>query len=186
MAGGAYPRSEAQSGQSLRPIVHADGDPPAGLTDRAGPRTKGIRGHIRGRDREALVEFLVKELIPHAQGEELAFYPVMDELLRKHGTPTRTMSLDHERILSYIARLSRAARHRIRGKKVRSRARDATFDRLALELGAFLELHFDKENHAYLPLFARLVSPEKQKDVLARMHEGAEHGPGRTQHPTRA
>jgi hemerythrin-like domain-containing protein len=147
---------------------------------------KTVRSGSDPGEREALVEFLVEELIPHAQGEELAFYPVMDELLRDHGTPTRTMSLDHERILSYVARLSRATRHRIRGKEVRSGARDATFDRLALELGALLELHFDKENRAYLPLFARLVSPEKQTGVLARMHEGAEHGPGRRQHPTRA
>ncbi len=122
-------------------------------------------------DAKAFVEFLTHELLPHARGEERAFYPVMDDVLREHGQPTRTMSLDHERIVSYITHLSRITERRARARGTERTQRDAEFDQLASELGALLELHFDKENRAYLPLFARYVPLADQRQVLARMHE---------------
>lgn len=131
---------------------------------------KARRGLAR-EDAKALVSFLRNELLPHAGGEERAFYPVLDEVIRSHGQPTRIMARDHERILEYVSRLSRAAGRGPRAPGAASGSPRPEFDRLALELGAILELHFDKENQEFLPLFDRYVDPMTQGEVLARMHE---------------
>ena len=56
-------------------------------------------------DPDALVGFLQGDLLPHAIGEEQHFYPAMDPVLRAHGRPTSTMTVDHEFIEEYIRRI---------------------------------------------------------------------------------
>ena len=143
-----------------------------------------LRAHLRAvaerpsRSREvAFVDFLQNELLPHAQGEERAFYPAMDVVLRQHGRPTGTMILDHERIVQYIRRLDREAHRGARSPPSSRRRSAADFGRLSLELGALLELHFDKEEREYLPLFEEHLDESKQVEVLGRMHEGPESSP---------
>lgn len=139
---------------------------------------RALRAHLRrarngssSGEARAFVAFLSEELIPHAVGEERALYPVMDEVVRGQGRATRTMSLDHERIRAYVRRLSRLVAEGPRARRSARPGPGRTFDRLALELGAILELHFDKENRAYLPLFDRFVSRPDQAATLARMHD---------------
>jgi hypothetical protein len=52
MSGWNYPRAEAPSAHGPRAIVHSDGDPPPGSTERAVTRATSIRGHARGSGRE--------------------------------------------------------------------------------------------------------------------------------------
>ena len=143
-----------------------------------------LRAHLRAvaqrpsRSREmAFVDFLQNELLPHAQGEERAFYPAMDVVLRQHGRPTGTMILDHERIVQYIRRLDREAHRGARSRPSSRKRFPADFGRLSLELGALLELHFDKEERDYLPLFEEHLDETEQTKVLGRMHEGPGSAP---------
>ena len=143
-----------------------------------------MRAHLRAvaerpsRSRErAFVDFLQNELLPHAQGEERAFYPAMDAVLRQHGRPTGTMILDHERIVQYIRRLDRAAQREARSRPSSRKSSAAAFGRLSLELGALLDLHFEKEERDYLPLFEKHLDESEQMQVLGRMHEGPESAP---------
>lgn len=138
-----------------------------------------LRAHLRAvakrpsRSRErAFVAFLKDELLPHAQAEERAFYPAMDTVLRQHGRPTGSMLLDHERIVRYVRRLDGVALKSVRTRATSRRGSQAEFGRLSLELGALLELHFDKEEHGYLPLFEEHVGERDRAEVLNRMHEG--------------
>ncbi|MGB7972416.1 MAG: hemerythrin domain-containing protein, partial [Candidatus Deferrimicrobiaceae bacterium] len=56
------------------------------------------------------IDFLLKDLIPHAEGEEKGLYPVADKLIRKYGRPTATMSREHVHLKKEIAAYCRAAR----------------------------------------------------------------------------
>ncbi len=137
-----------------------------------------LRAHLKAvaerpspRRERAFVDFLHDELLPHAEAEERGFYPAMDTVLRQHGRPTGSMILDHERILRYVRRLDRAAPKTTRTRGPPRRGSRADFGRLSLELGALLELHFDKEEQGYLPLFDAHLSEREQEEVLHRMHE---------------
>ncbi len=139
-----------------------------------------LRAHLRAASRgasqeeaRAFVAFLQEELLPHAAGEERAFYPALDGLLRAHGRPTRTMRLDHRRIATYVAQLSRISRRTSASPDVEDadRTYDARFRDLSRELGALLDLHFEKEEAVYLPLFERYLPARGQREVLSRMHE---------------
>ena len=54
-------------------------------------------------DPTALATFLKADLMPHAAGEERSLYPVVDPLIKAHGTATATMSVDHQVIGDYVA-----------------------------------------------------------------------------------
>lgn len=140
-----------------------------------GELSETLRAHLRIADRgaspaeaHAFLAFLKQELLPHAAGEERAFYPALDEILRSHGGPTRTMRLDHRRIVRYVGRLDRVARRMLR--RGNRQAGGATFRDLSRELGVLLALHFEKEESVYLPLFERSLSEGAQRGVLERMH----------------
>jgi formate hydrogenlyase subunit 6/NADH:ubiquinone oxidoreductase subunit I len=51
---------------------------------------------------ESMVEFLERDLKPHAEGEERFLYPAVDDLVKRYGRATATMSLDHEAITEKI------------------------------------------------------------------------------------
>ncbi len=118
-----------------------------------------------------LVEFLEKDLLPHARGEEASLYPVMDQLVRDRGHATATMSIDHEFIgnfVRWIEETSRALNSAPEGERPALRKELA---RLALQLEALFEVHLQKEERVYLPLLERYLTPEEQQRVLTGMHE---------------
>src|SRR5512136_984019 len=51
---------------------------------------------------DRLTSFLTGDLLPHARGEEQSLYPALDPIIREHGSPTATMSIDHEYIGEYV------------------------------------------------------------------------------------
>ena len=124
-------------------------------------------------DPEALVSFLLGDLLPHAIGEEQNFYPAMDPVLRVHGRPTSTMTVDHEFIEDYIRRIKETTVALRRGKPADRPVVAKRLRRLCLQLEALLQLHLEKEERIYMPLFERYVPEEDQGRILEAMNEAA-------------
>jgi uncharacterized protein (DUF2249 family) len=124
-------------------------------------------------DAQAFATFLRNELVPHAVGEEAQLYPVMDELVRVHGKPTATMSIDHEYIQDYIAQIEATAVELANAAPDGQNALRAKLAQLGLGLKAIFEAHLAKEERVYLPLFEQYVSDDAQQRVLDAMHEGS-------------
>ncbi len=122
-------------------------------------------------DPQALVEFLETDLLPHARGEEASLYPAMDVLVREHGKPTATMSIDHEYIGSYVRQIKDLSRTLANAPESKQPEVRRQLTRLALQLQALFEVHLQKEERVYLPLLEEYLTPEEQQSVLSRMHE---------------
>jgi uncharacterized protein (DUF2249 family)/iron-sulfur cluster repair protein YtfE (RIC family) len=132
-------------------------------------------------DPEGLVAFLKDELLTHAAGEEQHLYPAVEPLLKAHGMATATMRIDHRFIEDYVRRIEQQARElKAAAPGDRSTLR-AQLTRLVLQLQAIFQMHLEKEERIYLPLFEQYISAEDQQRVLDRMHgaPGGE-GPGET------
>src|SRR4030067_10364 len=67
-------------------------------------------GEVTKKARKGDIDFLLKDLPPHAEGEEKGLYPMADKLIRKHGRPTATMSREHVHLKKEIAAYCRVAR----------------------------------------------------------------------------
>jgi quercetin dioxygenase-like cupin family protein len=121
---------------------------------------------LRGR-LTAVLEFLREGLLPHAAEEERSVYPAAEKLLRAVGGATRTMSIDHRSIGAMVDGLADLSTGSLAASD-RERAR-----RLLYGLQALLEVHFTKENEAYVPLLNRL-SPAERRSLVERL-SGGEH-----------
>jgi uncharacterized protein (DUF2249 family)/hemerythrin-like domain-containing protein len=130
-------------------------------------------------DAGAFVDFLNGELLPHAIGEERHLYPRVDFLLHEYGGGTATMSVDHEFIADYVARIDRAANELRTARGEDARELEAELRRLAFKLEAILMLHLEKEERVYLPLVEKHLPETEQEYVLEEMH--SEHGVARAQ-----
>lgn len=122
-------------------------------------------------DADALAEFLRSDLLEHARGEEAALYPAVEPLIKEHGTATATMSVDHEFIEKRIRRIEAVVNDLHRAKEAE---RPALWDQLRqelLRLAAIVEVHLQKEERIYLPLFEQYLSEEDQRRVLHGMHQ---------------
>ncbi|HLH78610.1 MAG TPA: hemerythrin domain-containing protein [Candidatus Binataceae bacterium] len=140
---------------------------------------KTLEGHVQavGGDgaqmqRDALVAFLEKDLLPHAHGEERHLYPLVDTLVQKYGKPTATMVVDHEFIAAYVAKIEKVAQELASATARDQRGRLLRRLRgLALRLDAIVELHLAKEEQIYLPLIEERVGEERQRAVLRAIHD---------------
>jgi uncharacterized protein (DUF2249 family) len=122
------------------------------------------------RSAAALVEFLDRDLLPHAKSEELHLYPLLDPIVAAHARPTETMSIDHEFIARYRDDVAKA-RAELAGARGDAAAGAATrLARTAAALEALVEVHLAKEERAYLPLLATHTSDADQGALLRRMH----------------
>ena len=125
---------------------------------------------------DGLNEFLTGELIPHAQGEEKTLYPALDPVIREHGSPTATMSVDHEYIGQYVHSIVETARAlRSAGAKERP-VLASKLSRLMIQLQGLFSVHLAKEERVYLPLVEKAISSGDQEALLAALHEEAEGG----------
>jgi iron-sulfur cluster repair protein YtfE (RIC family) len=129
---------------------------------------------LRGIDK--IYDFLMSQLIPHAQAEEETFYPAVAKIL---GTPQAitTMSRDHAEVSNLTGRL----------RVLRSQISNTGFDadktkelrRLLYGLYTLLKIHFAKEEELYLPMLdARLGEIEAHE----LFHKMAEISHGETSH----
>lgn len=122
------------------------------------------------RDTESVYGFLVHHLLPHAQAEERALYPVVARVL---GAPhaTDTMSRDH----TEIGRLAREL------DVLRAKMADTAADtiltrdlrRVLYGLYALVKVHFAKEEEVYLPLLDGALTPDEGRAMYADMERVA-------------
>jgi len=132
-----------------------------------------VAGRPEG-DAAALAEFLVRDLLPHAAGEETHMYPAVEPLIKAHGRATATMSVDHEFITGYVREIEAAGRALREAGAAERPALLARAQRAALQLEAVLRVHLAKEERVYLPLFEQFVAEGDQQRVLDGMHAAYE------------
>lgn len=125
---------------------------------------------------EDVFEFLMHHLIPHAEAEDRALYPVVGKVM---GAPdaTATMSRDHvevgrltDELASLRSELSRAMLGEAQAKALR---------RVLYGLYALVKLHFAKEEEVYLPLLDARLSTGAARDMFEAMENAAKHAKGR-------
>lgn len=106
--------------------------------------------------------FLARHLIPHAQAEDRALYPVVQKVM---GAPeaTATMSRDHVEVGRLTEELG-ALRAQLVGAGSISATQTKALRRMLYGLYALVKVHFAKEEEVYLPLLdARLTAGEAQR-----------------------
>ena len=113
-----------------------------------------------------VLQFLREGLLPHAREEEVSVYPAAEKLLRAAGGATHTMSIDHRFAAELVDRLEGIAHSPLSG------ADREQLRRLLYGLQTLLEVHFIKENDAYVPLLNRL-SPWERRHLYERLTGGS-------------
>ena len=125
---------------------------------------------------EQSYNFLTRQLIPHAQAEEKALYPMVEKAM---GAPqaTATMSRDHvevERLTEVLGTL-----------RVHRTQLSITFDqvmalrRVLYGLYILVKLHFAKEEEIYLPLLDAKLTAEEAQSMFAAMDSAAKEAKAR-------
>lgn len=119
---------------------------------------------------EGCYEFLAHHLIPHAQAEEQALYPVVARVL---GAPeaTATMSRDHVEIGTLVEELGT-----LRGALASEPIEEDTaraLRRILYGLYALVRVHFAKEEEVYLPLLDARLTPEQADELFRNMGHAA-------------
>ena len=128
-------------------------------------------------DPRGLVTFLTGDLLPHAVGEEQHMYPAVDPLVRTYGRPTATMTIDHEFIQEYIRHIQETV-HELETAPAEARpAVQARLHRLSLKIEAIFQLHLEKEERVYIPLFEKYLPVAEQQRILDGMHETYDSAP---------
>lgn len=134
----------------------------------------GMRDGVEVLGARSLAEsrrFIQQVLIPHAEWEELTFYPALGGLVREHADPNAGMLIDHREILSRVeAFLALVARIEAgeRDPEVLDRARI-----LGYQVRALVDLHCRKEEEIYCAVLRRHLSDREAVHALA---VGDQHG----------
>lgn len=115
--------------------------------------------------------FLTHHLIPHAQAEERALYPVVGRLM---GAPeaTATMSRDHVEIGRLIEELG-VLRSQLGGASV-NELQIKALRQVLYGLYAIVKVHFAKEEDIYLPLLDARLTPEEARQMFEAMEMAAQ------------
>jgi hemerythrin-like domain-containing protein len=125
---------------------------------------------------EQAYNFLSRQLIPHAQAEEKALYPMVEKAM---GAPqaTATMTRDHvevERLTQELGTL-----------RVHKSQLSITFEqvsalrRVLYGLYTLVKLHFAKEEEIYLPLLDSKLTAEEAQVMFAAMETTAREAKAR-------
>ncbi len=126
-------------------------------------------GEIRTAVEEAY-EFLAHHLIPHAQAEDAALYPVVQNVL---GSPeaTRTMSRDHVEVVRYVEELA-ALKDGLTGAPLTA-VQTKSLRRVLYGVYALVKVHFAKEEEVYLPILDQRLTPESAREMFEQMEAAA-------------
>lgn len=114
-------------------------------------------------------DFLTHHLIPHAEAEERALYPVVG---RAMGAPeaTRTMSRDHVEVGRLTDELG-VLRSRLaaggNGEQLKA------LRRVLYGLHALVKVHFAKEEEVYLPILDERLSADDARRMFEAMESAA-------------
>jgi len=122
-------------------------------------------------DLDAVYEFLVHHLIPHAEAEEKALYPIVAKVM---GSPqaTATMSRDHVEIGAMTRELGNILAE-FGGTIAEDQANDLR--RVLYGLYALVKVHFAKEEEVYLPLLDARLTPTEAQEMFEKMEDAAAH-----------
>ena len=120
---------------------------------------------------DASYHFLAHMLIPHAQAEDRALYPVVQ---RAMGAPeaTATMSRDHVEVDRLTERLG-GLRERLAGVEHADELDADLADglrRVLYGLHALVKVHFAKEEEVYLPILEARLTDDDADRMFADMH----------------
>jgi iron-sulfur cluster repair protein YtfE (RIC family) len=115
-------------------------------------------------------KFLTAHLLPHAQAEEAALYPVVQKVM---GSPyaTSTMSRDHvevERLTRELAEL----RGQISTAEIGAKQANE-LKRVLYGLYTLVKVHFAKEEEVYLPLLDAKLTSEEARQMFEAMEVAA-------------
>jgi hemerythrin-like domain-containing protein len=114
--------------------------------------------------------FLEHHLIPHAQAEEKALYPVVARCMNA-PMATATMSRDHVEIGRLTEEIA-AWMERNEGTSI-STPQENDLRRVLYGLNAIIKLHLAKEEEVYLPLLDARLSSAEARDMFEKMEEAA-------------
>jgi iron-sulfur cluster repair protein YtfE (RIC family) len=115
-----------------------------------------------------VLEFLRHHLIPHAEAEDRALYPVVGTVM---GAPdaTATMSRDHVEVGRLTDELA-SLRSELSGPTL-GEAQAKALRRVLYGLYALVKLHFAKEEEVYLPLLDARLSPDAARSMSRRWNK---------------
>ena len=113
-------------------------------------------------------QFLTHHLIPHAEAEDKALYPVVARIL---GGPkaTATMSRDHVEVGRLTSELA-ALRAEVTGTTIAER-QERDLRRVLYGLYALVSVHFAKEEEIYLPLLDASLSQTEAAEMFEAMEQ---------------
>jgi iron-sulfur cluster repair protein YtfE (RIC family) len=119
---------------------------------------------------DEVYDFLVHHLIPHAQAEDAALYPVVARLMGATEA-TATMRRDHVEVGRLVDELQA-----LRGQFA-ERAHDheeaEALRRVLYGLYAVVKLHFAKEEEVYLPLLEARLTSDEAHTMFEHMEQAA-------------
>lgn len=133
------------------------------------------------RDVDEVYDFLNLHLLPHAQAEDAALYPVVGRLLGCTEA-TATMSRDHVEI-QWLAQELGQLRAQLAGASTLDPALAKALRRVLYGLSALVKLHFTKEEELYLTLLDKRLQPDEARAMFARMEEAAHAAKARAAAP---
>jgi iron-sulfur cluster repair protein YtfE (RIC family) len=115
--------------------------------------------------------FLTQHLLPHAQAEERALYPVVGRLM---GAPeaTATMSRDHVEIGRLTEELG-SLRSRLGGTSLDA-SEERALRRVLYGLFTLVSVHFAKEEEVYLPILDARLTADEAARMFAAMERAAQ------------
>ena len=119
--------------------------------------------------------FLMHQLLPHAQAEEHALYPVVGRLMGA-SEATATMSRDHVEIKRLAEQLGELRSHL--ENETLEVSQERALRRVLYGLSALVAVHFAKEEEVYLPLLDTRLSPEEAKSLFVTMEMAAHEAKG--------
>jgi iron-sulfur cluster repair protein YtfE (RIC family) len=127
---------------------------------------------------EESYKFLTNQLLPHAQAEEKALYPMVQKAMGATQA-TATMSRDHVEVDRLTQELGTLRVHRTQLTITFGQAR--ALQRVLYGLYALVKVHFAKEEEIYLPLLDAKLTAEEAHTMFEAMeaaaHEAKEHLP---------
>jgi iron-sulfur cluster repair protein YtfE (RIC family) len=119
---------------------------------------------------DGVYDFLAYHLLPHAQAEEAALYPVVGKVM---GAPeaTATMSRDHVAVGGLIDELG-LIRSNTPGSTL-TVAQIQDLRRVLYGLYTLVKVHFAKEEEVYLPILDARLTPAEARRLFEDMGHAA-------------
>ncbi|MDO8586962.1 MAG: hemerythrin domain-containing protein [Armatimonadota bacterium] len=115
--------------------------------------------------------FLAEHLLPHAEAEEAALYPVVGRIM---GSPdaTKTMQVDHAKV-GHLTEELRQLREQL-ADQTPSAEQARELRRVLYGLYTLVKVHFAKEEDVYLPLLDSHLTAEEARTMFDAMEAAAQ------------